>query len=123
MNKPQVIRDDTGRPAFAVIPWGDFQTLVGGDAEALLSDEELYDLALAAGDEVFPSSVVDQLLSGEHPVSVHRRHRGMTQAALAAATGISAIYLSQIETGKRTGSTKTLTAIAGALNVDLDDLV
>ena len=123
MNKPQVIRDSTGRPAFAVIPWSDFQNLVGGDAEAMLSDEELFDLALAAGDETFPSPVVDQILAGQNPVSVHRRHRGMTQTALAEAAGISAIYLSQIETGRRTGSTKTLAAIAGALGIDLDDLV
>ena len=123
MNKPQIIRDNAGTPAFAVIPWSDFQTLVGGNAEAILSDEELYDLALAAGEESFPSSVVDQLLSGANPVGVHRRHRGMTQAALAAAVGIGAIYLSQIETGRRTGSTKTLAAIARALNIDLDDLV
>ena len=123
MNKPQVIRDDTGRPAFAVIPWKEFEALVGGDAETMLSDEELYDLALAAGGEAFPSSVVDRLLSGENPVRVHRLHRGMTQAALAAEAGISAIYMSQIETGKRTGSTKTLSAIAAALDIDLDDLV
>lgn len=123
MDKPQVIRDDTGRPAFAVIPWKDFENLVGADAEAMLSDEELYDLAQAAGGEAFPSSVVEQLLAGANPVRVHRLHRAMTQAALAAAAGISTIYLSQIETGRRAGSTKTLAAIAAALNIDLDDLV
>ena len=49
-------------------------------------------------------------------------HRRMTQNELAAAN-IHAVYLSQIETGKRTGSTKTLAAIAKALNVAVDDLI
>lgn len=35
---------------------------------------------------------------------------------------INAVYLSQIETGKRTRSIKTLAAIAAALNVAVDDL-
>ena len=41
MNKPRVIRDDTGQPAFAVIPWREFERLVGADAETMLSDEEI----------------------------------------------------------------------------------
>ncbi len=47
----------------------------------------------------------------------------MTQRDLAKAAGINAVYLSQIETGKRSGSTRTLAAIARALGVDIDDLV
>ena len=47
----------------------------------------------------------------------------MTQTQLAAAAGINAIYLSQIETGKRTGSTKTLATLAQALNITVDDLL
>ncbi len=54
---------------------------------------------------------------------IYRKHRGMTQRDLAKAAGINAVYLSQIETGKRTGSTRTLAAIARALRVDIDDLV
>ena len=36
MNKPQVILDDTGRPAFVVIPWRDYERLTSEDAEAIL---------------------------------------------------------------------------------------
>ena len=123
MNKPQVIFDGAGRPAFAVIPWRDYERLSGGEAEALLSDESLYDRALAEGGESFPAEVVDRLLAGENPVRVYRSHRGMKQGDLAAAAGIHPVYLSQIETGKRTGSAKTLAAIAGALGVSVDDLI
>ncbi|MYC96429.1 MAG: helix-turn-helix transcriptional regulator [Caldilineaceae bacterium SB0661_bin_32] len=36
---------------------------------------------------------------------------------------MSPVYLSQIETGRRVGSAKTLASIAQGLNVSLDDLV
>ena len=123
MNKPQVIRDNTGQPAFAVIPWRDYERLTSEDAEALLSDEEHYDHATASNDESFPIEIVDQLLAGQNPISVYRNYRGLTQNALAAAAGINTVYLSQIETGKRTGSAKTLAALAKALQVTVDDLI
>ncbi len=94
-----------------------------GEAEALLSDEALYDRADAEGGESFPAKVVDRLLAGQNPIRVYRDHRGMTQGALAAAAGIHPVYLSQIETGKRTGSAKTLAAIAETLGVAVDDLI
>ena len=123
MNKPQVILDNTGQPAFAVIPWRDYERLTREDAEAILSDEEHYDRATASNDESFPIEVVDQLLAGQNPISVYRNYRGLTQNALAAAAGINAVYLSQIETGKRTGSAKTLAALAKVLQVTVDDLI
>ena len=88
-----------------------------GDAEAL------YDRADAEGGESFPAEVVDRLLAGQNPIRVYRDHRGMTQGALAAAAGIHPVYLSQIETGRRTGSARTLVAIAKALGVAVDDLI
>ena len=75
------------------------------------------------GGESFPAQVADRLLAGENPICVYRNHRGMTQGELAAAAGIHPVYLSQIETGKRSGSTKTLAAIAEALGVTVDDLI
>ncbi len=124
MNKTQVIRDDAGQPAFAVIPWHEFECLVGDfDAEAMLSDEELFDLAKASDEESFPAEVVDALLGGEHPISVFCRHRGMRQRYLAKEVGIHPNYLSQIVRGKRAGSIEKLMAIARVLKVDLDDLV
>ncbi len=122
MKKPQIIFDTSGRPTFVVIHWSEYSRLAGENTDALWSDEELYDLAKAEGGELFPIEVVDRLLAGEHPVKVYRNHRGMTQGELAATVGIHKMYLSQIETGRRVGSTKTLAALARALNVSLDDL-
>ena len=123
MSKPQVIVDEAGRPAYAVIPWREYKRLVSVDNDAAVTDEELYDLAKRAGGESFPAAVVDRLLAGENPIRVYRDHRGLTQKQLADAAGINPVYLSQIETGKRTGSTKTLVSLADALDVEVDDLV
>lgn len=123
MNKPQVIVDEAGQPAYAVIPWREYKRLVSSDDDSAMTDEELYDLAKAAGGESFPATLVDRLLAGENPIRVYRDHRGLTQKQLAAAAGINPVYLSQIETGKRTGSTRTLVSVADALGVDVDDLV
>ena len=123
MTTPQIILDEAGKPAYAVIPWQEYERLMPAAAEAALSDEALYDEAKAAGDEFFPADVVDRLLTGENPIRVYRTYRGMTQKQLAVAAGINPVYLSQIETGKRAGSLRTLTAIAQALDVEAGDLI
>lgn len=123
MTTPQIILDEAGKPAYAVIPWQEYERLMPAAAEAALSDEALYDEAKAEGDEFFPADVVDRLLTGENPIRVYRTYRGMTQKQLAVAAGINPVYLSQIETGKRAGSLRTLTAIAQALDVEAGDLI
>ncbi len=80
--------------------------------------------ALAAGtEELVPGEVVFALLDGANPVRVWREYRGLTQQQLADAAGISKPYLSQIESGKRTGSAAVLRALADALAVDVDELL
>ena len=123
MTKPQVILDDGGKPVFAVIPWREYTRLAMMDTDAGLTDEELYDHAKTVGEESFPIEVTDRLLAGEKAVRVYRDHRGMTQKQLAHSAGINALYLSQIERGRRTGSARTLSALAEALGVDVDDLI
>ena len=119
----QIILDEAGEPAYAVIPWREFERLVPAAAEAAVSDEALYDRAKAEGGEFFPAEIVDRLLAGERPIGVYRKYRGLTQKQLADAASINAVYLSQIETGKRAGSLKTLAAIAKALGVEPGDLM
>ena len=119
MSEPQVIVDAAGKPAYAVLPWREYERLLG---DAAISDEELYDRARREGAESFPIEVADRLLAGESPIRVYRSYRGMTQQQLAAAAGINPMYLSQIERGQRTGSTKTLGTLARLLDVALDDL-
>jgi len=52
-------------------------------------------------------------------VRVWRERRGLTQEQLARKVGLSKSFLSEIENGKKTGSVKTLRAIAEALEIEL----
>lgn len=93
----------------------------------MLQDIGDYDSVKAAiergEEELISSAVVYAILDGENPIKVWREYRGLSQQQLASATGISTSYLSQIEAGKRSGSTEVLAAIAKALDVTLDDIV
>jgi DNA-binding XRE family transcriptional regulator len=74
-------------------------------------------------EELIPAEVTFALLDGENPIKVWREYRQLTQRQLAEKAGVSTSYLSQIESGKRTGMTEVLRAIAKALRVKLDDIV
>ena len=92
----------------------------------MLQDIRDYDEAIKAveaGEELVPGEIVYAILDGESPIRVWREHRGSTQKKLAETTGISVPYLSQLESGKRKGSTEVLVAIARALDLSLDDIV
>ncbi len=119
----EIRKDEEGNPVQVVLDWADYVALNPQAAEMYLSDEELYDKAKAEGGEYFPEEVVDALLDGENPVRVYRKYRGMTQARLAETIGHKQEYISQIETGKRSGSVETIKALAAVLSVDVDDLV
>ena len=124
MTRPQIITNENGEPEYAVIPWAEYTRLTGSARdESELTDEEFYDLAKAEPGEYFPAAVTERLVAGNSPIKVYREYRGMTQADLARNVNISAMYLSQIETGNRGGSTKVISAIAKALGVNIDDLI
>ena len=113
-----------GQPEYAVIPYETYMRLVE-DAE-MLTDIRDYDTAwqsVAKGEELVPAEVVYALLDGGNPIRVWREHRGLSQAELATRAGISASYLSQLESGKRAGTTEVLAALGTVLGLTLDDLV
>ncbi len=114
---------------------GDIQKLtIDGKNYVLLTEEDYEDLVdglqadaimarVAAGEETWPYEFVKELTESDSRIRSFRNYRGLTISELAAAAGISQPYLSEIETGKKTGSVDVLKRIASALNVDLDDLV
>ena len=117
-DKVQIIEFD-GKPAFAVVPIALWRTLAEHLEDA--EDAAAFDRARAQDDGTrIPHSIVQAELDGLHPVRAWREHRGMTQAALAGAAGVSRAFICQIEAGERTGSMDTLAAIARALDVSLD---
>jgi DNA-binding XRE family transcriptional regulator len=103
--------------AYVLLSEEDYEDLVDGlEASAVLAE-------IADGQEVWPLDIVEARANGENPVRVFRTYRKMTVSDLAAAAGISQPYLSEIESGKKTGSVDVLKRIAAALKVDLDDIV
>jgi len=122
MNVQVILKE--GKPEYAIIPYEVYVRLVE-DAE-MLEDIRDYDVAVRAienGEELIPAEVVHALVDGSNPIRVWREYRGLSQQTLAGAVGISSSYLSQLETGKRTGTAEVLSAIAAKLMVDLDDLI
>ena len=108
----QVI-ERNGVPEWAVIPYEEYQHYL--EAGEMLADIRAYDeakRAIAEGEELIPSSVTYAILDGENPIRVWRNRRGLTQQQLADQAGISKPYLSQLESGKRTGSADVLAALA-----------
>lgn len=120
----QVIKRD-GKPEWAILPYETYIYLV--EQAEMLHDIRDYDVVKAAverGEEgLIPSEVVYAILDGENPIKVWREHRELTQRQLAESVGISTPYLSQLESGKRTGTTEVLLGVAKALDVTLDDIV
>ncbi len=114
---------------------GDIQRLtIDGKTYVLLSEEDYDDLTdiadareakarIDAGEETWPEDVVKALIAGEQPIRIFRKYRGLTLNELASKSGLSQPYLSEIESGKKTGSVDSIKAIANALGADMDDLV
>jgi DNA-binding XRE family transcriptional regulator len=119
----QIIERD-GKPEWAILPYEDYLKLL--EEAEMLEDIREYDAAKAAlergEEELIPADVVFAILDGENPIRVWREYRGLTQQQLANAAGISKPYLSQIETGKRIGTTDILSSIAKVLDVSLNEI-
>ncbi len=120
----QIILKD-GKPEWAVVPYEEYERLRA--AAEMWADIREYDAVkevLARGEEeLIPAGVACALVDGANPIRVWRRHRGLTQAQLARAAGISPPYLSQLERGRRAGTTEVLARLAAALSLTLDDLI
>jgi DNA-binding XRE family transcriptional regulator len=124
MNKPTIITTPSG-DQMAVIPLTEYERLT--EAAEELADVRAYDDAkrrLASGeDELVPAEIVNRILDGDNALRVWREYRGLTIKQLAENAGVSAPFVSQIETGQREGSVETMRKLADALKVSLDELV
>lgn len=118
------IIERNGKPEWAVLPYEEYLKLI--EQAELLEDIRDFDELNAAirrgEEELIPAEVVNAILDGKSPIKVWREYRGLTQQQLADRIGISKPYLSQLETGKRTGTTEVLSTIADALNVSLEQV-
>ena len=121
MSQPQIIRAPNGEE-LVVLPRAEYEALVkranreAEDAE----DVAIYDARkaeLAAGGVVLPPEVSAAILRGDSRLKAIRNWRGETQLHLNLKTGIAQGYLSDLESGRRTGTPETIAKLAQALNV------
>ncbi len=108
-----------------VLPEAEYDALLDAaeDAADAVVVEAHLERAARGDEDPVPVDVLKRLLDpAESRVRVWREHRGLTAAQLSRRAGLSGAYLSQIESGARSPSVKSLKALAGALQVDLDDL-
>ena len=79
---------------------------------------------LASGEEeAVPAAFANRIIDGESPLRVYREFRGLTQVALAEASGVNRVQIADIEAGRKSGSVETVRKLAAALNVAVDDLL
>lgn len=114
---------------------GDVQKLtIDGKNYVILSEDDYEDLVdgiranaimarVAAGEEVWPYELVKELSTTDSRIRTYRNYRQMTVDDLAQAADIAPAELADIESRKTVGTVDTLTRIAAALRIDLDDLV
>jgi ribosome-binding protein aMBF1 (putative translation factor) len=118
----------TGKGEVAILPRKDYEALVAKAAEA---DEDAATARLvvrarkeiAGGGPLIPLDVVNRIADGENPIRVLREWRDVTQLYLAHRTNIGQGYISDLENGRRKGTTAALKEIARVLEVPLDLLV
>jgi hypothetical protein len=115
----------TNKGEIAILARKDYEALA---AKAREADEDVGTARLvararkeiAAGMPLIPKEVVDRLVSGENALRVLRKWRGKTQLDISHKTNIGQGYLSDLESGRRKGTTAALKRIADALKVPLD---
>lgn len=118
--KVQIIERE-GKPEYAVLPYADYLALT--EKAEMAIDIAAFDAALAKPEETLSQESVRRLLAGESPCKLWREHRGLTQAELAQAAGLSQPAIAQIESGQRKPGVVALQKLAKALGLDMGDLV
>jgi hypothetical protein len=78
---------------------------------------------IAAGMPLIPKQVVDRIASGENALRALHQWRGKTQLYIAHKTKIGQGYISDLESGRRKGTTAAWKKIADVLEVPLDLIV
>ncbi len=135
MDYPQIINTPNGEQ-LAVLPLKEYERLRALDAPFDDEDEDgelREDVRLeieatlarikSGKEKTIPGDVVHAQIDGMHPVRAWRDYKGWTAEKLAKKAGITRVYLTQIENGKRKGPVKVYKALAKALGCSVDWLV
>ncbi len=96
---------------------------IQGKPYVLVPLHDYREMSAAESMSDLPDDILNQLSARqENPIKIIRKFRGMTQNDLAKESGISRPYLTEIETGKKSGSIRALKSLADALGVTIGDL-
>jgi predicted transcriptional regulator len=107
---PQIITQN-GKPAFAVIPWDEYQALVRNQV-----DPDEFDIW-------FPNEVVKANVRGDSLIKAWREYFKLTQAELAEKAGMKQSALARLESSSSTPRKSTLVKLAEALGISVDQLI
>jgi hypothetical protein len=121
MSGPQIIRTPGGEE-LVVLSRAEYEALLeraDHDAEDA-DDVAIYDARKAASEGVLPPEVSAAILRGESRLKAIRNWRDETQLHLSFKTGIGQGYLSDLESGRRTGTPETIAKLAQALSVPVE---
>ncbi|MGO9741407.1 MAG: helix-turn-helix domain-containing protein [Roseiarcus sp.] len=124
MSKVQFIVSPSG-DELAILPRDEYERLVAiaDDAAEDAADAAAYVEAKAEweaeGQPVFPPELSQALLKHKSRLAAIRRWRGLSQETLAGKVDIQQGYLSDLETGRRSGAPATLARLASALDVPI----
>jgi ribosome-binding protein aMBF1 (putative translation factor) len=110
LTEPQIIIQND-KPAFAVIPWDEYQYLV---KKHVPPDES---------DVWFPNDVVKINVRGDSLIKAWREHFGMTQEELAAKAGIKQPALARLEKSDANPRTSSLQKLADAMGIMIEQLI
>jgi len=124
MAEPQIIKTPAGEE-LVVLPRSEYEALLErADHDAEDADDiAIYDARkaeLSSGGIVLPPEVSAAMLRGESRLKAIRNWRYMTQLHVSMRTDIGQGYLSDLESGRRTGSPETIAKLAQALDVPVE---
>lgn len=107
---PQIIIQN-GKPAFAVIPWDEYQKLIYKQVKT----DEL--------DVWFPNEVVKANVRGDSLIKAWREYFKLTQTELAAKAGMKQSSLARLEKSTTSPRKSTLTKLAKAMEIEVEQLI
>jgi DNA-binding XRE family transcriptional regulator len=117
---PQIISEGK-LPVFVVLPYKEYESLLNLLED--FTDIQIMNTVSKDKSERFPIDLIEQIAAGANAIKTFREYRNLSQTALAKKVKITRQYISQLESGEKSGSPKILKMIAKALMVDVDDLI
>jgi ribosome-binding protein aMBF1 (putative translation factor) len=107
---PQIITQN-GKPAFAVIPWNEYQTLIRNQIDP--DESNIW----------FPNEVVKANVRGDSLIKAWREHFKLTQAELSEKAGMKQSALARLESGSTTPRKSTLAKLSDAMGISVEQLI